>query len=101
MAVKGKLSESVPNQKQILYDNKPNHTAHTHTHTGKSTLYILKLDWEGKSLWKHQIVMRKRLSKSRRDRKEETERQRCNDDEGKRASECNVSPNCRCHLSLF
>lgn len=48
----------------------------THTHTGKSTLYILKLSRQGKSLWKHQIVMRNRLSESIRDRKEETERQR-------------------------
>lgn len=45
VAVKGKLSENRPNQKQTLYDNKPNHT---HTHTGKSTLYILKLSMEGK-----------------------------------------------------
>lgn len=39
MALKEKLSESVPNQKQILYDNKPNRT---HTHTVESTLSILK-----------------------------------------------------------
>lgn len=45
VAVKGRLSESRPNQKQTHYDNKPNHT---HTHTGKSTLYILKLGREGK-----------------------------------------------------
>lgn len=37
MALKEKLSESVPNQKQILCDNKPNHT-----HAGKLTLSILK-----------------------------------------------------------
>lgn len=74
---------------------------HTLAHeTEKSTLYILKLDREGKSPWKHQIVMRGRLRESRRDRKEETGRRRCNDDEAKGAFECNVSPNCRCPLSL-
>lgn len=74
MVGKEKLSERMPDQKQILYDNKPNHT-HTHMHTGKSTLCILKLNREEKSLWKHQIVMRNRLSKLRRVGKEEKERQ--------------------------
>lgn len=43
MAAKEKL-ESASNQKQILYDNKPNHT---HTRIGRSTFYILKLGGEG------------------------------------------------------
>lgn len=47
-----------------------NHTAHTE----KSTLYILKLNREGKSPWNHQIVMKNRLSERRRDRKEKIER---------------------------
>lgn len=73
MVEKEKLSESMPDQKQILYNNKPNHT-HAHMHTGKLTLCILKLNREEKSLWKHQIVMRNRLSKLRRDGKEQKER---------------------------
>lgn len=43
MAAKEKL-KSASNQKQILYDNKPNHT---HTRRGRPTLYILKLGGEG------------------------------------------------------
>lgn len=46
VAVKGRLSESRPNQKQTHYDNKPNHT-----HRKVDTLHIKARQGGEESLW--------------------------------------------------